>query len=160
MKNFHYRFHRSYGSSKVETWCTHGQWAVVSCIPESGLRAYNGVTSLDRFYKFSLMKKNCRTFLKNCKVTKLKPGTHMESGLMYPVYQNQGQGPLTHVVKSLDRFRVAMLPDRIWSYSDVSGKHELKKYFNILGISPLIALQLGYSQILWQLKLVQKRGKL
>ena len=41
MKFFHYRFCRNYESCKVETWYTHGQWADVSCILESGLRAYN-----------------------------------------------------------------------------------------------------------------------
>ena len=29
------------------------------------------------------------------KAVKLKHGTHMDSGLMYFVYQNQGQGPIT-----------------------------------------------------------------
>ena len=69
MKNFPYKFLRSYESCKAETWYTHGQWAVVSCIPESGLRAYN---SLDRFYKFPLMKKFCHTFLKNSKGNKVE----------------------------------------------------------------------------------------
>ena len=36
--------------------------------------------------------------------TKLKPGTHMESGLIYCVYRNQGQGPNFFGVKSRDRF--------------------------------------------------------
>ena len=39
----------------------------------------------------------------------LKPGTYMESGLMYRIYRNQGQGPITHGVKYLDRFNVSML---------------------------------------------------
>ena len=70
MKNFHYRFLRSYESAKVVTWYTHGQWAVVSCVPESGPGV--GVTSLDRFYKFPLMKYFCSTFLKNCKGNKVE----------------------------------------------------------------------------------------
>ena len=37
------------------------------------------------------------------KAVKLKLGTHMDTGLMYRVYQNQGQGPITRVT-SLDRF--------------------------------------------------------
>ena len=41
MKNFRYRFLRNYESCKVETSYTHGQWADVSCVPESGPRAYN-----------------------------------------------------------------------------------------------------------------------
>ena len=35
---------------------------------------------------------------------KLKPGIHMDNRLMYSVYQNQGQGPITLGVISLDRF--------------------------------------------------------
>ena len=84
MKNVRYRFLRNFESCKVETfWYKHknqGQWPITL-----------GVTSLDRFYKFPLIKKNCYTFLKNCKhvkVTKLKPGTHMERGLMYRVNRN------------------------------------------------------------------------
>ena len=38
------------------------------------------------------------------KALKLKLGTHMDSGLVYCVYQNQGQGPITLGVTSLDRF--------------------------------------------------------
>ena len=63
---------------------------------------------------------------------------------MYRVYRNQGQGSITHGVKSLDMFYLAMLSCPI---EMLSGKYD-KKYFNIMGISPLIALQRGYSQIL------------
>ena len=49
-----------------------------------------GLTSLDRFY-FPLMKNFYRTlFSRTVRITKLKPGAHMDSGLMYHVYQNQG----------------------------------------------------------------------
>ena len=48
-------------------------------------------------------------FSKTVRVTKLKPGTQMESGLMCHVYWNQGQGPISHE-KFLDRFYVSMLP--------------------------------------------------
>ena len=41
LKNFRYRFRRNYESCKLKTWYTHGQWAAVSYIPESGLRPYN-----------------------------------------------------------------------------------------------------------------------
>ena len=34
---------------------------------------------------------------------KLKLGTHMDSGLLYHIYQNQGQGPITLGVTPLDR---------------------------------------------------------
>ena len=37
------------------------------------------------------------------KAIKLKLGIHMESGLLYRVYQNRGQGPITLGVISLDR---------------------------------------------------------
>ena len=38
------------------------------------------------------------------KAEQLKLGTHMENGLMYCVYKNQGQGLITLGVTSLDRF--------------------------------------------------------
>ena len=38
------------------------------------------------------------------KAVKLTLGTHMDNGLMYCVYQNQGQGPITLGVTSLDKF--------------------------------------------------------
>ena len=38
------------------------------------------------------------------KAVKLKLSTYMDSGLMYLVYQNQGQGPIIRRVTSLDRF--------------------------------------------------------
>ena len=38
------------------------------------------------------------------KALKLKLGTRMDSGLLYCVYQNQAQGPITLGVSSLDRF--------------------------------------------------------
>ena len=75
MKNFDYRLLRNYESCKVETWYIHGKMT-----------------------NFRL------SFLKNCKGTTLKPGTHMNSGLMHCVYHNQGQGLITFGVKSCDRF--------------------------------------------------------
>ena len=38
------------------------------------------------------------------KAIKLKLSTHMDNGLVYDVYQNQGQGHMTLGVTSLDRF--------------------------------------------------------
>ena len=64
------------------------------------------------------MKNVCHTFLKNSKA-----GTHIDSWLMYHVYLNQGKGPISHGVKSLDRFYVAILPCPTVM---LSGKHELK----------------------------------
>ena len=111
------------------------------------------ITSLDRFYEFPLMKNVCRTFLKTCKGDKIETWWQMERGLMYRVCRNQGKDPYLNEINTLDRFYVAMLPCPTVMYlvsTDVSVKHELK-YFNTMGISPLIALQRGYSQIIWQL---------
>ena len=38
------------------------------------------------------------------RAVKLKLGTHMDNGLMYCVHENQGKGPITYGVTSLDRF--------------------------------------------------------
>ena len=68
----------------------------------------------------------------------------MDSGLVYLVFRNQGQGPITRGLKSLDRFYDAMLP----CFTVVlSGKDEFK-IFHTIFISPLIELQWGCSQIL------------
>ena len=55
----------------------------------------------------------------------LKPGTHMESGLMYRVCGKQGEWPITHGVKFLDRLYVAILPCPTVM---LSGKHEFKVF--------------------------------
>ena len=62
-----------------------------------------GVTSLNTFYNLPLMKNLHYRFLRNYESYKVKLGIHMESGLLYCVYQNQGQGPITLDVISLDR---------------------------------------------------------
>ena len=43
------------------------------------------------------------------KAVKLKLGTHMDSGLVYRVYQNQGQGPITLWANPLIGFRISLL---------------------------------------------------
>ena len=63
-----------------------------------------GVTSLDMFYNLPLMKNFVTLFSRTVRVEKLKSGTHMDSGLMYCVYQNQGHGPITFGSKSRDSF--------------------------------------------------------
>ena len=63
-----------------------------------------GVTSLDRFYNLPLMKTFVALFSRTVGVTNMESGAHMDSGLMYRVYRNQGQVPITHGVKSLDKF--------------------------------------------------------
>ena len=63
------------------------------------------VTTLDRFYNFAINEKILSHFFsRTVRITKLKPGAHMGSGLMYCVYQNQGQKSITLGVKSLNRF--------------------------------------------------------
>ena len=62
-------------------------------------------------------------FSRTVRLTKLKPGTHMGSGLMYCVYQKQGQGSITQGIKSHDRFYITMLPCPTVM---LSGKHEFK----------------------------------
>ena len=42
---------------------------------------------------------------------------------MYRVYRNQVQGPITHRVKSLDRFYIAMFP---YPTVMLSGHHEFR----------------------------------
>ena len=92
MKNFHYRFLRNYESFKVETEVDSGLMCRVyqnrGQVPIT-LR----VTSLHRFYNFAI-NENFVTLL-TVRVTKLKPGTHMDIGLMYCVYQNQCQELIT-----------------------------------------------------------------
>ena len=50
------------------------------------------------------MKKCVTEFSRTKKTVKLKLGAHMHNGLMYCVYENQGQGLITLGVTSLDRF--------------------------------------------------------
>ena len=63
-----------------------------------------GVTSFDGFYNLPLLKKfHCR-FSGTMKAVKLKLGIHMDNGLVYRVYQNQGKGLITLGVTVLDMF--------------------------------------------------------
>ena len=50
------------------------------------------------------------------KAVKLKLGIHMDSGLMYHVYQNQGQGLITLRVTSLDMFCNFAINEKILSH--------------------------------------------
>ena len=70
--------------------------------------------------------------LKNC----------MDSALMYLVFRNRAQGPITHGLKSFDRFYNTMLP--CWCYLVRMNS----KYFNTICISPRIVLHWSYSQVL------------
>ena len=60
-------------------WYTCGQWADVSCIPESG--CYFLFVSFISFFLFNFQTlKFCHTFLRNCEARRLKLVTHLEIG--------------------------------------------------------------------------------
>ena len=63
-----------------------------------------GVTSFDKFYNLPLMEIFDTDFSGTMKAVKLKLSTHMDNGLIYCVYQNQGQELITLGVTSFDRF--------------------------------------------------------
>ena len=50
------------------------------------------------------MKKITSDFSGATKALKLKLRTHMDSGLLYDVYQNQGKGPISLGITSFNRF--------------------------------------------------------
>ena len=50
------------------------------------------------------------------KAVKLKLGIHMDSGLMYHVYQNEGPGLITLRVTSLDRFYNFAINEKLLSH--------------------------------------------
>ena len=69
---------------------------------------------------------------------------------MYHVFRNRGRGPITHGLKSLDRFYDAMLP----CPTVVLSVRMNSKYFNPICISPLIELQRGYNPLIAQVSLI------
>ena len=69
------------------------------------------------------MKNVCCTFLKNCKGNKIETWYTHGQWVDVLCFRNQGQGPITHGLKSLDRFYDAMLP---CSTVVLSGKDEFK----------------------------------
>ena len=122
MKNFITDFSGAMKALKLKLG-THMNSGLVYCVYQNQGQGpiTLGVTSLDRFYKFPLMHFFFVPFFsKTVWVTKLKPGSHIEMGLMYHVHQNQSQGPISRGVSYVLHCHVTM------SYSDVSGKHELK----------------------------------
>ena len=80
------------------------------------------VTSLDMFYNLPFMK-IFHTFLKNCKGYKVETWYTHGQWVDVSCILESGQGSITHGVKSLDRFYVAMLPCPTVM---LSGKHEFK----------------------------------
>ena len=69
----------------VETWYTHGQWADVSCIPESDCCCLFVLL----FLHFSFSQCFVTLFSGTVRLRRLKLGTHMDSGQMCRVYWNQ-----------------------------------------------------------------------
>ena len=101
MKSFQYRFLRSYDSCKLKLKLGTHMDNVYQNQGQGHITL--GVSSLDRFCNLPLMKIFVPLFSRTVRVTKLKPVTHMFSRLMYRVYGNQGQGPMTHGFKSLQQ---------------------------------------------------------
>ena len=62
------------------------------------------VTSFHRLYNLPLMKIFITDFFRNHESVKFKFGKYMDNGLMYLVYQSQGQELITLRVTSLDMF--------------------------------------------------------
>ena len=77
------------------------------------------VTSLHRFYNLLLIRSFVTLFSRTVSITKLKPGTHIDSGPMYCVYQIQGQRLITLGVKSLAGFTICHKGKKI--ITDFSG---------------------------------------
>ena len=68
IKIFRHTFLRICAVLKVETWCTRGQWAGVSCIPESGCYfLFIPLFFIFLTLQFSNIKIFRHTFLRNCK---------------------------------------------------------------------------------------------
>ena len=83
---FRHNFLRNCEALKVETWYTCGQWADVSCIPESGRCCLFVPLFL---HLLSLQFSNITSFRRTVRPRRLKFGTHVDSGQMYRVYSNQ-----------------------------------------------------------------------
>ena len=73
----------------IETWYTRGQWADVSCIPESGCCSYPFISSFFFLSSLSTSKFFITLFLGTLRHRRLKIGTRLDSGQMYHIYQNQ-----------------------------------------------------------------------
>ena len=87
---FRHTFLGKYEANKIETCYTHGQWADVSCLPESGycclfipLFRHSSFSPIFNTEIFVIL------FSGTVRLRRLKLGTHMESGQMYHVYEIQ-----------------------------------------------------------------------
>ena len=73
----------------MEAWHTHGQWADVSCIPESGFCCLFISLFLHFSFQFSTLKFFVTLFSRTMRPRRLQIGTLVDSGQMYHVYQIQ-----------------------------------------------------------------------
>ena len=71
----------------IDTWYTRGQWADVSCTPESGCCCL--FISISSFFLSNLLKIFVTLFSGTVRPRRLKLGTHVDSGQMYRVYRNE-----------------------------------------------------------------------
>ena len=88
---FRHTFLRNCEACKVKTWYTRGQCADVLCLLESGCTCI--LIPLFLHFSFSPIFEHWNffvtLFLGTVRPRRLKLGTHMDSGQMYRVYQNQ-----------------------------------------------------------------------
>ena len=94
IKRFRHTLLRNCEAWKVDTWYTRGQWADVSCIPESGCCCLFVPLFLHfSFSNFQILKFFDTLFLGTVRPRRLKLGTHVDSGQTYHVYRNQAAAP-------------------------------------------------------------------
>ena len=96
IKIFRHTFLRNCEAWKIESWYTHGQWADVSCIPESGCCSiFVPLFFIFLFLQFQTLKFFITLFSGTVRPRRLKLGTHIhvDSGQMYCVYRNQVVAP-------------------------------------------------------------------
>ena len=89
IKIFRHTFLRKNKAYKIESWYTHGQWADVSCIHESGCCSLFVLSSLFFLSNFQRLNIFVTLFSGTVRPRRLKLGTHMDSEQMYRVYRNQ-----------------------------------------------------------------------
>ena len=97
----------------IETWYTRGQWADVSCIPESGCCSYSSLYFFSFLsLQFSTLKFFVTLFLGTVSPRTLKIGTHVDSGQMYHLYRNQASAAYS----SLHFFSFLSLQFSAWKF--------------------------------------------
>ena len=78
-----------YYEAKIENWYTRGQWADVSCIPDSGCCCLFIPLFIFLSVQFSTLKFIITLFSGTVRPRRFKLDTHVDSGQMYHVYWNQ-----------------------------------------------------------------------